>query len=72
MDAVFGVIYPPQVAIIGFGAPRLRPFAHPDGALAAEPLIMASLAADHRVTDGHLGARFLSGIDAILQEPEKL
>lgn len=72
VDAVYGVIYPPQVAIIGFGAPRLKPFAHPDGALAAEPVVTASLAADHRVTDGHLGARFLSAIDALLQEPEKL
>lgn len=71
-DQVLGVIYPPQVAIVGFGAPRLAPFAHPDGALAAEPIVAASLAADHRVTDGHLGARFLAAIDAMLQEPEKL
>ncbi|MFZ3035060.1 MAG: dihydrolipoamide acetyltransferase family protein [Parvibaculum sp.] len=72
VDSMFGVIYPPQVAIIGFGAPRLRPIAHQDGALAAEPVITASLAADHRVTDGRLGARFLSEIDKILQEPETL
>lgn len=72
VDAVFGVIYPPQVAIVGFGAPHLAPVAHADGGLAAEPVILASLAADHRVTDGHLGARFLSEIAGILQEPEKL
>lgn len=72
VDGVFGVIYPPQVAIIGFGAPRISPVAHADGGLAVEPVILASLAADHRVTDGHLGARFLSEIAAILQEPEKL
>jgi len=72
VDGVFGVIYPPQVAIVGFGAPHLAPVAHADGGLAAEPVILASLAADHRVTDGHLGARFLSEIAALLQEPEKL
>ncbi len=72
VDAVLGVIYPPQVAIVGFGAPHLAPVAHADGGLAAEPVIIASLAADHRVTDGHLGARFLSEIAALLQEPEKL
>lgn len=72
VDGVFGVIYPPQVAIIGFGAPRISPVAHADGGLAVEPVILASLAADHRVTDGHLGARFLSEIAALLQEPEKL
>lgn len=72
VDGVFGVIYPPQVAIIGFGAPRISPVAHADGGLAVEPVILASLAADHRVTDGHLGGRFLSEIAALLQEPEKL
>jgi pyruvate dehydrogenase E2 component (dihydrolipoamide acetyltransferase) len=72
VDAVFGVIYPPQVAIVGFGAPHLAPVTHADGGLAAEPVIMTSLAADHRVTDGHLGARFLAEIAARLQEPEKL
>lgn len=72
VDSLFGVIYPPQVAILGFGTPRLEPVAHGDGALAAEPIVEASLAADHRVTDGHLGGRFLVKIDALLQEPEKL
>jgi len=72
VDGVFGVIFPPQVAIVGFGAPHLAPVAHADGGLAVEPVMLASLAADHRVTDGHLGARFLSEIAALLQEPEKL
>lgn len=72
VETVFGVIFPPLVAIVGFGAPKLTPFAHPDGALAAEPVVMASLAADHRVTDGHMGSQFLAKIDALLQEPEKL
>ena len=70
-DAVFGVIYPPQVAIIGMGAPRQRP-AVVDGAV--EPRLMATftLAADHRVSDGHRGALFLRAIDKHLQTPERL
>lgn len=72
VDVMFGVIYPPQVAIVGFGTPRLKPVAHADGGLAVEPVITASLAADHRVTDGRLGAAFLSEIDRILQEPDAL
>lgn len=72
VDTVFGVIYPPQVAIVGFGAPRLFPVAHEDGGLVAETVVSATLAADHRVTDGRLGARFLSEIAEKLQEPEKL
>ena len=72
VDALFGVIYPPQVAILGFGTPRPKPVAHEDRGLAVEPIVTASLAADHRVSDGRLGARFLSEIDKILQEPEAL
>jgi pyruvate dehydrogenase E2 component (dihydrolipoamide acetyltransferase) len=34
--------------------------------------VVASLAADHRVSDGHRGALFLAEIARRLQEPEKL
>lgn len=71
VESVFGVIYPPQVAIVGFGAVVERPWAV-DGHLAAHPVITATLAADHRVTDGHRGSRFLAAVDRLLQEPEKL
>ncbi|AXY42599.1 dihydrolipoamide acetyltransferase family protein [Halomonas sp. JS92-SW72] len=71
VDTVYGVIHPPQVAMIGFGAPRRRPVAV-DEMLAIRPVVEVSLAADHRVCDGHLGARFLNEIDAQLQQPEAL
>ena len=72
VEAVMGVIYPPQVALVGFGSVARRPWVDAEGRLGALPTVIASLAADHRVTDGHLGARFLREIDARLQEPEKL
>lgn len=59
VDAVFGVIYPPQVALVGFGAPR-------------EGRVIASVSGDHRVSDGHRGALFLAALDRLLQSPEKL
>lgn len=59
VETVFGVIYPPQVALVGFGAVR-------DGR------VVASLSGDHRVSDGHRGALFLGAIARLLQEPEKL
>jgi pyruvate dehydrogenase E2 component (dihydrolipoamide acetyltransferase) len=71
VDGVFGVIYPPQVSIVGFGTPRERPWAS-GGMIGAAPVVMATLAADHRVSDGHRGALFLAAIDRLLQEPEKL
>ena len=71
VESVFGVIYPPQVAIIGFGSMAVRPWVE-DGELRAVPLLTASLAADHRVTDGHQGALFLAELRELLQTPEKL
>jgi pyruvate dehydrogenase E2 component (dihydrolipoamide acetyltransferase) len=71
VESVFGVIYPPQVALVGFGKIVERPWAA-GGMLGVRPTIVASLAADHRVSDGHRGGRFLIAIDRFLQEPEKL
>ncbi len=70
-ETVTGVIYPPQVAIVGFGRIAQRPWAV-NGRLEARPLVAASLAADHRVTDGHRGGVFLAALRDILQKPEAL
>jgi len=71
VDEVFAIIYPPQVAIVGFGRLAPRPWAA-DGMIGAVPAVVASLAADHRASDGHRGARFLAAIAARLQQPETL
>ena len=69
VDLVHGVIYAPQVALVGFGAVRERPWAA-DGMLGVRPTVIATLAADHRASDGHAGGRFLALIDRQLQKPE--
>lgn len=71
VDLVHGVIYPPQVALVGFGVVRDRPWAA-GGLLGARPTVIATLAADHRASDGHDGGRLLALIDRQLQEPEEL
>lgn len=71
VEGIFGIIYPPQVAIIGLGRIVERPWAVA-GKLEVRPVMQATLAADHRVTDGHAGARLLSEIDKLLQKPEAL
>lgn len=71
VDTVYGVIYPPQVAMIGIGRARRRPLAVADG-VAVRLAVDLSLAADHRVCDGHLGALFLNEIEQLLQQPEAL
>lgn len=68
VDALVGVIYPPQVALVGFGTPRLRPMVR-DGAVQPRLAVTVSLAADHRISDGRRGALFLAEIDRLLQEP---
>jgi len=71
VESVFAIIYPPQVAIVGFGTIAERPWVQA-GELRVAPTVVASLAADHRASDGHRGALFLAEIARLLQEPEKL
>ena len=71
VEAVHGVIYPPQVALVGFGRVTERPWAV-DGLIGVRPLTTLTLAGDHRATDGFTGARFLADIDRRLQQPEEL
>ncbi len=71
VDRVYGVIYPPQVAIVGLGKIRPRPWVV-DGAVLTRQIVSATLAADHRVSDGHLGARFLAELERLLGNPNQL
>ena len=71
VEVVHGVIYPPQVALVGFGKVAERPWVE-NGTLVAMPVVTATLSADHRVSDGHAGAAFLDEVSRLLQEPERL
>lgn len=71
VETVFGVIYPPQVALVGLGKIVERPWVI-EGQVVSRPVVTASLSADHRVTDGHRGGLFLSAVDRLLQEPGQL
>lgn len=64
VETVFGVIYPPQVALVGFGTVVQRPWAC-QGLLDVRPIVTVILSADHRATDGHIGSRFLTEIDRL-------
>lgn len=70
-DVVYGVINPPQVAIVGFGTVAERPWIE-DGKVVAQPLVNVTLAADHRASDGHRGGLYLAAVDRHLQAPEEL
>lgn len=71
VESVFGIIYPPQVAIVGFGTVVTRPWVVED-TIVARSVITATLSADHRVSDGHRGGLFLAAIERLLQAPDRL
>ena len=70
-ELVYGIVYPPQVAIVGFGRVGERPWSV-DGKLLPRRVVSATLSADHRVSDGHRGSRFLTLVERLLQEPQRL
>ena len=71
VDSVQGIIYPPQVGLLGLGRVVARPWAI-DGLIGVRPILTATLAADHRVSDGHRGALFLRAFEELLTRPESL
>ncbi len=71
VESVLGIVYPPQVAIVGFGRIVERPWVV-GGAVVPRPVVTATLSADHRVSDGHRGGLFLAAVERLLQEPERL
>ncbi len=71
VESIFGIIYPPQVALVGFGGITEQPWAE-NGMLAVRNVLHISLAADHRATDGTTGSQFLAAIKKYLMQPEQL
>ncbi|MFA6239112.1 MAG: dihydrolipoamide acetyltransferase family protein [Bacteriovorax sp.] len=71
-DEVYGVIFHPQVAIVGFGRIRKEPVVDHNNELKAGFVVDITLSADHRVSDGLLGARFLNELGKILNEAKLL
>lgn len=71
VEALWPVIYPPQVAIVGFGSVTQQAWAEGDN-VCVRPIITATLAGDHRANDGHRGALLLRRIAELLSKPEDL
>ncbi len=71
VETVYGVIYPPQVALVGLGKISEMPWAE-NGMLGIRSVMNVTLAGDHRASDGRVGAQFLEKLKLCYQEPEKL
>jgi pyruvate dehydrogenase E2 component (dihydrolipoamide acetyltransferase) len=70
-ESVHGVIFPPQVALVGVGRPVQRPWAV-DGLLGVRKVVTVVLTGDHRASDGHEGSLFLADLEAFLAHPDDL
>lgn len=71
VEGVLPIIYPPQVAIVGFGKITEQPWVI-DDQIVSRPVLQMTLAADHRVSDGHRGGLFLNALAEKLNAPEGL
>ena len=70
-EAMAGVIFPPQVALVGLGAPKLRPWIV-DGAVVPRTVVTLTLSVDHRASDGRQAARFIAEFQSLIASPETL
>jgi pyruvate dehydrogenase E2 component (dihydrolipoamide acetyltransferase) len=71
VETLIAIIQPEQSAILGVGAVEPRPVVR-DGQVVVREMMTLALSADHRVTDGAEGARFLAEIKDLLEHPERL
>jgi len=57
--------------LVSFGRIMDQPWVE-NGMIGIRPVVSATLAGDHRATDGRTGAQFLNALNRYLQEAEKL
>jgi len=68
IDGLYAIVNPPQSCILGVGAGEERP-AVVEGQLGIATMMTCTLSADHRVVDGAVAARLLSGIKRRIENP---
>ncbi len=71
VETLIGIINPPQAAILGVGSVMPKPVVV-DNQVVIRQVMKVALSADHRVTDGAEGARFIKEIQGLLENPASL
>lgn len=71
VDHFIAIINPPEAAILAVGSVKQVPVVV-DGQVVVGTRMKATLSADHRVTDGAEGARFMQALGVYLQNPLRL
>lgn len=65
----YGIINPPNAAILSIGATLKQPVVKPDDTIGIGYRMSVGLSGDHRVIDGALGAQYLAALRDILETP---
>ena len=68
IESVYPILNPPQACILGVGAAEQEPIVR-SGEIVVGQVASLTLAADHRVVDGAVGAELLSALRARLEDP---
>ena len=66
------IINPPQSAILGMHATKMRAVVNEKGEVVARPMMYLALTYDHRLIDGREGVTFLKSIAEKISDPTKL
>ena len=66
------IINPPQSAILGMHATKMRPVVDAKGAIVARPMMYLALTYDHRLIDGREGVTFLKSVADKIADPSRL
>lgn len=66
------IINPPQSAILGMHATKMRAVVNDKGEVVARPMMYLALTYDHRLIDGREGVTFLKSIAEKISDPNKL
>ena len=72
VNSFLAIILPPQTAMLAVGSVKKMPIVNPEEDIMISNIMNASLSADHRVTDGAGGAKFLAEIKNNLENPVNL
>jgi len=66
------IINPPQSAILGMHATKMRPVVLANGEIAARPVMYLALTYDHRLVDGREAVTFLCSVRDQVEDPRRL
>ena len=66
------IINPPQSAILGMHATKMRAVVAKDGSVVARPMMYLALTYDHRMIDGREAVTFLKSVANKIEDPARL